>query len=113
MLGVVAIVDPYAVVRPYSTLIVVAALLAITLAPIDAEFVVMALDVTFEILGAAVAAASRSVKVAMLCASPDVCPLPLVIFTAILALTAPVPVAGAVHVNVQLTDPLVKLFPLV
>ena len=62
MLGVVLIVEPYAVVRPYSTLIVVAALLAITLAPIVAEFVVIALDVTFEILGAAVAALVVKVK---------------------------------------------------
>ena len=89
------------------------ALLAFTLALTVAELVVIALDATLVIVGKAEETASRSVKVAMLCASPDVCPLPLVIFTAILALTAPVPVAGAVHVNVQLTDPLVKLFPLV
>ena len=63
--GVVAIVEPYAVVRPYSTLIVVAALLAITLAPIVAEFVVMALEVTFEILGAAVAMAVVNVALAL------------------------------------------------
>ena len=112
VLGVVANVDPYAVVRPYSTLIVVLALLAFTLALTVAALVVIALDATFEIVGKAVETASKSVKLAMLYASPEVFPLPLVIFTAILAVIGPVPAAGAVHVKVQLTLPLVKVLPL-